>query len=158
MRIQEDVDENGRGRRLKTDNSVRVVPLHPEILRMGFLTYVQQQPSDGPLFPDLAPQGADAKRGPRITRWFGRYRQTIEIYPEGVGMHAFRHTANTRLRNVIKHWQQERHVAYMLAHSQGGGQGSERYDKGPGLRAAAETLALLQYPELDLSHLYVEPQ
>ena len=27
MRIQEDVDENGRGRRLKTDNSVRVVAL-----------------------------------------------------------------------------------------------------------------------------------
>ncbi len=70
-------------------------------------------------------------------------------------MHAFRHTANTRLRDRITDFQQERQVAYMLGHSQGGGEGRERYDKGPGLRAAAETLKLLQYPELDLSHLYV---
>ena len=124
---------------------------------MGFLEYVQQQLSDGPLFPDLAPQGADGKRGPRITRWFGRYRQTIKVYREGVGMHAFRHTANTRLRDVAKDAQQSRHISYMLAHSQNGGEGSERYDKGPGLKAAAETLALLTYPEMDLSHLYVAP-
>jgi len=34
-------------------------------------------------------------------------------------------------------------------------EGDLRYDKGPGLRMAAATLALLQYPALDVSHLYV---
>jgi integrase len=145
------------GRRLKTDNAERVVPLHPEAIRLGFLEYVAQiapRPDD-PLFPDLEPQGQDRKRGPRVTRWFGEYRKAIGVYRAGVGMHAFRHTANTRLRDSIHDWQQERHVAYILGHSPGGGEGRERYDKGPALKAAAETLALLRYPELDLSHLYL---
>ena len=143
-------------RRLKTDNAERVLPLHPELARMGFLEYVQSTAPnpDDPLFPDLEPQGWDRKRGPRITRWFGTYRKAVGVYREAVAMHAFRHNANTRLRDTIKDWQQERHVNYLLGHSQGGGEGRERYDKGPGLKAAADTLALLSYPELNLSGLY----
>jgi integrase len=139
-------------RRLKTDNSRRVIPLHSEILRLGFVDYVEEKAPnpDDPLFPDLEPQPPDQKRGPRFTRDFGYYRRRIKVYREGVGMHAFRHTANTRLRDAITNWQQERHVAYLLGHSQGGGEGRERYDKGPGLRAVAQTLALLKYPEVEL--------
>lgn len=144
-------------RGLKNQNAERVVPLHPEIIRMGFLDYIRDKapsPAD-PLFPDIEPQGPDRKRGPRITRWFVNYRRAVKLYRDGVGLHAFRHTANTRLRDVIADYQQERHVAYLFGHSQGGGEGRERYDKGPGLKAVAATLALLRYPELDLSHLYV---
>ena len=102
------------------------------------------------LFPDIAPQGKDGKRGPRITRWFSEYRKAIGIFRPGVGMHAFRHTANTRLRDAMRNRQDERIINYMLGHSAGGGEGELRYDKGPGLKAAAEVLALLRYPELDL--------
>lgn len=144
-------------RDLKNDNAKRIVPLHPEIIRLGFLEYVERiapEPSD-PLFPDIKPQGPDRKRGPRVTRWFVNYRKEIGLYREGVAMHAFRHTANTRLRDRINDYQQERHVTYLFGHSQGGGEGRERYDKGPGLKALAETLSLLEYPELDLSRLHV---
>lgn len=146
-------------RRLKTANAERVLPLHPELVRLGFLEYVQRvapSPADA-LFPDLEPQGKDQKRGPRITRWFVEYRRAVGVYRDGVGMHAFRHTANTRLRNTITGFQQERHVAYLMGHSQGGGEGRERYDKGPDLKAAAETLGLLRFPEFDLSGLYTTP-
>jgi integrase len=145
------------GRRLKNKNAERTVPLHPEVIRLGFLEYVASTARrlDDPLFPDIAPQGKDRKRGARFTRFFVNYRQQIGLYREGVGMHAFRHTANTRLRDAIADWQQERHVAYLFGHSQGGGEGRERYDKGPGLKAAAATLALLRYPEIDVSRHYV---
>lgn len=139
-------------RRLKNANASRVIPLHPRLLRLGFIEYVEKTapaPEDA-LFPDLRSQGPDGRRGPRFTRDFIYYRKAIGLYREGVGMHAFRHVANTRLRDVIKDFQQERHVAYLLGHSQGGGEGRERYDKGPGLRAMAETLALLHYPEVTL--------
>ena len=157
VRLVESETEDGARRRLKTANATRTVPLHSEIIRLGFLDHVQRTARDpgDPLFPDLRPQGKDGKRGPRMTRWFVQYRKAVHLYREGVGMHAFRHTANTRLRDAITDWQQERHVAYLLGHSQGGGEGRERYDKGPGLRAAAETLNLLRYPELDLRHLQV---
>jgi integrase len=152
LRITETED-----RRLKTDNAERVLPLHPEVVRLGFLDYVRDiAPTPGaPLFPDLEPQGKDRRRGPRFTRFFVNYRKAIGVYRGGVGMHAFRHTANTRLRDAISNYQQERHVNYLMGHAQGGGEGRERYDKGPGLKAVAETLALLRYPELDLSKLYV---
>ncbi len=141
-------------RRLKTENAERVIPLHPEVIRLGFLAYIAEAAPnpDDPLFPDLKPQGKDKKRGPRITRWFVEYRRAIGVYRPGVGMHAFRHTAITRLRDTITDHQQERHVDFLMGHARGGGEGRERYDKGPGLKALAETLTLLQFPEVDLSH------
>lgn len=150
-------DLNEEARRLKTDNAVRIVPMHPEIIRLGFLDYVTKtapKPED-PLFPDLEPQGKDKKRGARFTRDFRYYREAVGVYREGVGMHAFRHTAITRLTNALDSFQARRHRDYMMGHSAGEGEGDIRYDKGPGLKACAETLALLRYPEIDLSHLYV---
>lgn len=146
-------------RSLKNDTAARILPLHPELIRMGFLSYIEAiapQPSD-PLFPDLEPQGMDRKRGPRITRWFVHYRKSIGVFREGVAMHSFRHTAITRLTDAITNEKQRRHRDFMMGHSSGArSEGDVRYDKGPGLKAAAETLALLSYPELDLRHLYVD--
>jgi len=141
------------GRRLKTKNAERMVPLHPEVLRLGFVEHAERiapDPGD-PLFPDLEPQGKDRKRGPRMTRWFVNYRRQIGLYREGVAMHAFRHAAITRLRDVA-HGERERHIDFMMGHARGSGEGRARYDKGPGLTAAAETLAMLRFPGVDLSH------
>jgi integrase len=144
------------GRRLKNVNSTRVIPLHPELIRLGFLNYVTTTAAlpDAPLFPDLQPQGKDQKRGPRFTRWFVEYRRKTGTYREDVATHAFRHTANTRLRDSINGIQQDRHVDFLFGHARTGSEGRERYDKGPGLKALAATLGLLAYPEIDLSRLY----
>ncbi len=150
------VDITDEHRRLKTNSSMRTVPLHPLIIRLGFLEYVAAVAPwrDDPLFPDLEPQGKDGGRGPRVTRWFANYRNQIGIYREDVAMHAFRHEANTRLRNAATTVQEIRHVDYMFGHSPGGGEGAMRYDKGPGLAEAAATLAKLAYPEIRLEHLF----
>lgn len=155
--------KDGHKRRLKTTPSERKVPVHPEVLRMGFLAYVERvAPNPGdPLFPELSPQGRDGRRGPRFTRWFGYYRRGIGLYREGMAGHALRHNANTGLRNAITNEQQRRHVNYMFGWGGGGagkdngGEGERRYDQGPPPRESVATLALLRYPELDFSHLYV---
>ena len=155
--IHGDEESGTKERRLKTYSAKRIVPLHPEIIKMGFIDYIRQtckKPND-PVFADLEPEGKDQKRGPAFTRWFGRYRQHIGVYREGVGMHAFRHVVATRLSDVITTHQQVRHRDYVLGHAPSGTEGDTRYDKGPGLKAVAKTLELLTYPELDLSHLYV---
>lgn len=160
MRIEVAEENEGEGttkRRLKNANATRVLPLHPELVRLGFPAYVitiAPNPND-PLFPDLPPQGADQRRGARFTRDFGHYRKEIGVYRAGVAMHAFRHVVTTRLRDTITDTQQDRHVDFLLGHSSGGGEGKARYDKGPGLKAVAATLALLKFPEVDLSHLHV---
>ncbi len=158
--VETEADEEAgkAARTLKNDNATRALPLHPMLIRLGFLRYVTEiaPNTDDPLFPDLAPQGKDRKRGPRFTRTFGYYRQKVGVYRPGVAMHAFRHVANTRLRDIIRDGQQARHVEFLMGHSGGGGEGSTRYDKGPGLKEVAATLALLVFPEVDLSHLYVD--
>ena len=153
-------DQTGRKaqeRRLKNTTATRAVPLHPELVRLGFIQHVDRKARDlnDPLFPELRPQGKDRKRGPRVTRWFGEYRKAVGVYREGVAMHAFRHTANTRLRDAMTSQQEERIINYLLGHiPAGGGEGAIRYDKGPSLQASAEVLGRLKFPELDLTHLY----
>jgi hypothetical protein len=144
-------------RRLKTNNAKRRIPLHPELIRIGFLDYAisSERRPDDPLFPDIAPQGKDRKRGPRITRWFVEYRKAIGIYRPGVASHALRHEARTRLANVVKDEQQKRHMNYIFGHAVGSGEGDQRYDKGPPLIDAVATLGLLCFPEIDLRHLHV---
>ena len=145
-------------RKLKTHAAKRRIPIHPEILKLGFIEFVSRvakSPKD-PLFPELKPSGADRKRGPRITRWFAEYRKEIGIYRDDVASHAMRHLANTRLRDRITDKRQLRHLDYMFGHSPGTSEGETRYDKGPPLRDALETLQYLRYPELNLAHLYME--
>ena len=47
----------GNGRRVKNRGSERLIPLHPELIRLGFMTYVAQQRGAGEtrLFPELKP-------------------------------------------------------------------------------------------------------
>lgn len=145
------------GRRLKNGNARRIVPLHPEVVRLGFLEHVTKEAPqpDSPLFPKLPQRGADKRRGVDVTKWFTRYRRKFGLDRPGLSFHSFRHTAITRLTDAITNEQQRRHRDRMMGH--GGGAGSEgdmRYDKGPGLKVMAETLALLRFPEIDLSPLY----
>lgn len=68
-------------RRLENQNAKRVIPLHPELIQLGFLAHVEKvgpKPSD-PIFPDLKPKGRDEKRGHAISKWFGEYRKAIGL-------------------------------------------------------------------------------
>jgi integrase len=144
-------------RRLKNHGAKRTIPIHPEFIRIGFLEYVAQtapHPAD-PLFPDLEPQGADGKRGPRITRWFVEYRRDVGVFREGVGSHAFRHNVATRLREKLHDHSDLLRLNYLLGHASGTGEGDVRYDKGREAQALAALLARLKYPEIDLARLYV---
>jgi hypothetical protein len=42
------VEDDETGRTVKTENSLRAIPLHPELLRIGFLKFVDhRQKADG---------------------------------------------------------------------------------------------------------------
>jgi integrase len=65
-------------RRLKNKSAVRLVPIHRELLRLGFLQYVGQRKSAGDerIFPNLEPGGADGRLGHGFTKWFTRFAAT----------------------------------------------------------------------------------
>jgi len=89
-------------RRLKNKSAVRLVPIHHELLRLGFLQYVEQRQSAGDerIFPNLEPGGADGRLGHGFTKWFTRYRRDTNVYEDGRDFHSFRHSATTFLHQA----------------------------------------------------------
>jgi integrase len=75
------IDDEGR---LKTDESKRAIPIHNQLVKMGFLAFVQKQAKggSGQLFPLLKPNKR-GQYGAKWGDWWRRYiRQTIGITDE----------------------------------------------------------------------------
>jgi integrase len=144
-------DEDGR--QLKNEQSRRKVPLHPELIRVGFLDYVAEttaSPKDQ-VFPELKPGGKDQKLGYYFSKEFSRYRESIGVRRRGLDYHSFRHGVTTKLYEAGV---SEAFVDLLTGH-ESGGESRRRYLKGislPQLRAAIERV---QWPEVDLSRLYL---
>ena len=80
-------------KRLKTSSSHRRIPIHPELIRLGLLDYVEQmkQEQSITLFPKLV-ENVNYQRTALFSKWFGRYlRRTIGITDKRKTFHSFRH-------------------------------------------------------------------
>lgn len=88
-------------RQLKNKSAVRIVPIHKELIRIGFLEYVEAQRKAGQdrVFSNLEPGGADDRLGHGFTKWFTRYRRDVGLYEPGKDFHSFRHSATTLLHH-----------------------------------------------------------
>ncbi len=83
---------------LKTANSIRKVPVHKTLVRLGFIKYVQQLKDcyeahithNTLLFPDLV-KGRDGY-GHNSTKSFDRYLTALNIKVIGKSFHSLRHT------------------------------------------------------------------
>ena len=145
-----DINTEGEGKSVKTRSSVRLVPVHPELVRCGFLRYVEERRTagGGPLFPDLRPDSLGKVTG-RFSKWWTRYRRGLGVGDPRKPFHALRHTFKEACRAAGV--EEEVHDA-ITGHSGGGvGRG---YGRVP-LAAKARAMELVGY-EVDLSNLGVE--
>lgn len=97
------IDINDRPpRKLKNATAVRRVPIHSELIRLGFLAHVDKHRRirQQRVFPGLEPGGADARLGHAFTKWFTRYRRDVGVYRIGLDFHSFRHTATTLMHQA----------------------------------------------------------
>ncbi len=144
-------DYGADGAAVKTNSRPRVVPVHHQLKRLGFLEYVARMRREGSylLFPGFSPRGPDERLGHGFTQDWTQYRKRTGTYVRGQDMHAFRHSVNTKLLNagvpeaIIKH---------VLGHAQQGMTG-DTYNSGIGLRAAARAIARLSYDCIDWTQL-----
>ncbi|MCJ2031337.1 site-specific integrase [Methylobacterium sp. J-043] len=154
IRQDEDVwfiDINDRPpRKVKNATAVRRVPIHSELIRLGFLAHVEKHRriKQQRIFPGLEPGGADARLGHAFTKWFTRYRRDVGVYRVGLDFHSFRHTATTLMHQAGV-------VPAVIDHVTGHATAGEtaRYTKRstlPQLQTAIETIAI----GVDLSRLY----
>lgn len=87
-------------RTVKTDSSRRRIPLHPDLIKLGFLDYAKSLPQTGQLFPMLKASPA----GFYGTNWgkaWGRYLRDVAcVQSPASPSHGFRHTFKTLCRQV----------------------------------------------------------
>lgn len=144
-------------KKLKTKQSKREVPLHPELIRLGFMDFVQERRRDGAsprLFPELTP-GHKGYFSDSFSKWFARFVEVNLGSGCRATMHSFRHQFRdaTRVARLPAET-----VARLAGWEDGEGPASRQmnhYGRGAGyLRTLAEDLAKIEYPGLDLTHLH----
>ncbi|SNS03418.1 Phage integrase family protein [Humidesulfovibrio mexicanus] len=136
----------------KTKSAKRNVPIHPELVRLGFLDYLEERrkAGGGPLFPAL--KSAQDSPTESWSKWWGRYARDNGITDPRKVFHSFRHTVKDGFRNsrVAKEYRD-----LIQGHAIPGV--GEEYGSGTGLQVLAEEMAKLRFPGLDLEHLVPRP-
>ena len=83
---------------VKNAGSTRYVPLHKDLITLGFLSYLESLESSGRLFPKLKRIG-DGRYAFRVGDWLADYfRGKLDVAHEVKDLHAFRHTFKTQAR------------------------------------------------------------
>jgi len=145
------VSDDTTGQSLKTEAATRIVPIHSELVRCGFLDYVKALPRDGQLFPALKPGGPDGKYNHYFAKRFTEYRRKCGVTAPRTSFHSFR-------KNVAQALKDKRATAAEIAELIGHEQGFTFSVYAPmqlPMKALKELIERIRYPGLRLSHLYV---
>jgi integrase len=138
---------------LKNKASARIVPVHPILLELNFMDFVEQKRKSGvlKLFDDL-PLGAKGFRSVAYSRWFSRFLISASASAPLTCFHSFRHGFRDAARNA----RIDRDIVLRLGGwSTGGGQSEAADAYGVGYHPAVlyEAISKIRYPGLSLSHL-----
>jgi integrase len=137
------VSEGENGQRVKTEASVRRVPVHSQLIKRGFLDYLKTLPSGQQLFPQLKAGGPDGKLSWYFGKRFTAYRRSVGINRPRVAFHSFRKNATTALDNAgVK----STDIAAVLGHERGFT--LDTYSKGLELPALQAIVEKIKYPGL----------
>ncbi|ESZ69661.1 integrase [Mesorhizobium sp. L103C119B0] len=137
---------------VKTEGSMRVVPVHDELIRLGFIKYRDGMEAAGHkrLFPE-AKRNSRGQMVAEFSREFGRYLTRLGMKTgRGLSLYSFRHGAADALRRA---GHLDEHFGFILGHTAGTMTG--RYGIMPqGMLAQRVALVnSIAYPGLDLSQL-----
>lgn len=90
-------------RDMKNDKS-RVVPVHPELIRLGLWNYVEAARATKRelLFPDVS-RNKLGNWGDPTSKWFARLIERLELKGTALCFHSFRHTFEDALKEIDLH-------------------------------------------------------
>lgn len=141
--------DDGEEQLIKTKAGIRKVPIHSELIRLGFLEYVKTTPDDGQLWPSLT--WRDGKPSSYLSAWFGEQRRTL-----GFGMHpdfhCFRHTVRSQMTEAAV---PEQLIDLLLGHESAGSLGAKVYTH-RSQAAISTAIEKIHYPSVELHPAYFQ--
>lgn len=147
LRITTLSDEGEAENQLKNEESERLVPVHAELKRLGFIEYVEGAKKAGHarVFPKLKP-GAYDRLTAKWGEWFGPYlRKECGISDRRKVFHSFRHT----FKDIARHCGMGEGVQrQIMGHS--GDDVADDYGKGHSLYRLVEGMAVYRIAGLNL--------
>jgi integrase len=136
---------NGGTNHLKNESSVRLVPVHSELVRLGLLRYRDALPIGSALFPGLTRRASKGgKIGARIGELFRDQLKALGIKRERLCLHSLRHNVSGRLEAAgVSQTDAARVLGHKIA-----GESYGTYSTGPGLKRLAGVIEDINYPGL----------
>jgi integrase len=136
-------------RSLKTRGAARVVPIHSELKKLGFMEFVKERRrAGGRLLPDLEGDNQTHCVDLFQKRFSYLLRQKVAVR-KGVSFHSFRHGFRDGLRNAGSPID----VTRALGGWARSGGIEERYGQGARPAVLSQWMDKVAYPDLNLSHL-----
>jgi integrase len=139
-------------KRTKTKGSMRVVPLHPMLIKLGLIDYHAAQIAAGET--QLFPKAVRNERGQMMaefSREFSRYLTRIGIKEgRGVSLYSFRHGVTDALRRA---GYLDEQFGLILGHTQGTTTGRYGIMAHGMIEQRAKLIDAIEYPNLNLAHL-----
>lgn len=118
----------------------RKVPIHSELIRLGFLDFIAGRPGDERVFSDLV--RVNHRYGHGTGQWFGRYKRRLGLDDPRKVFHSFRKNVASCLKESEV---QDSIVADLLGHVMQG-QTFGRYAGGASVERLKEAVEKLKYP------------
>ena len=133
-------------KRLKTEDSERIVPIHSTLIKMGFLNYVHRKSHDSPtdfIFKNIC-FTSTGRLSSHMTRKFFGFLEKIGIRNESTGhydFHSFRKNANITMEKcgIIRSY-----IDKIIGWQSRGSEGERSYSNYT-IKQLSEQLELLQY-------------
>jgi len=96
-----DERENQIVKSLKNRQSRRLIPIHPDVLKLGFIEFVEWARTTGStqLFRDIRADSKGSISG-NFSAWYSRYLKKLGIKRPGLDWVSFRHTFKTSCRST----------------------------------------------------------
>lgn len=140
---------NDSEKRIKTKSAARDIPIHEMLLKMGFMTYVEQLRKKGEtqLFPDLNLNRQ--KISGAISSAFGRYCKSLGLKKDGKSFHSFRDNFSDACVNAGI---DDRTTDRLLGHAMQGAK--KHYGKGLWLETSRRLVNSLYIERIKPQHLY----
>lgn len=144
-------DERETDKSLKTPNAQRQMPIHPELIKLGFLKYVEALKVDGRerLFPELKHHEIKGYRG-YASKWFNEnyLGKQLEMPRDGKRVfHSLRH-------NYVNHLDRlelsERMIAQLVGHARGSTTAMITYRKDRAVEEQFDAISKLAYDLPDI--------